>query len=42
MPFTLKDLDTMIELGQIGIQNIIKYQKDALGDLNCLVGQEEV
>jgi ribonuclease PH len=39
-PFTLKDLDILVKMGQTGIRQIIDCQKEALGNLNCLVGQE--
>ncbi|NLO81797.1 MAG: ribonuclease PH [Clostridiales bacterium] len=39
-PFTLQELNALVELGQMGTQQIINYQKEALGDLICLVGQE--
>lgn len=38
-PFTLQDLNALLELGQKGINQLIQYQMEALGELNCLVGQ---
>ncbi len=40
-PFTLQDLNTLLELGQKGIKQLIQYQMEALGELNSLVGQGE-
>jgi RNase PH len=40
-PFTLQDLNVLLELGQKGINQLIQYQMEALGELNCLVGQGE-
>jgi len=40
-PFTLQDLNVLLELGQKGVNQLIQYQIEALGELNCLVGQGE-
>ncbi len=41
LPFTLQDLNVLLELGRKGINQLIQYQMEALGELNCLVGQGE-
>lgn len=41
LPFTLDELNVLLQLGQKGINQLIQCQMEALGELNCLVGQVE-
>ncbi|KXZ40367.1 non-canonical purine NTP pyrophosphatase, RdgB/HAM1 family/ribonuclease PH,TIGR01966 [Alkalithermobacter thermoalcaliphilus JW-YL-7 = DSM 7308] len=41
-PFTKEDLDCLINLGQIGNKNLIKAQKEALGEISKAILGEEI
>lgn len=41
-PFSMNDLNGLLELAQKGINELIKKQKEALGDISQLVGQREI
>ncbi|OPJ56308.1 ribonuclease PH [Alkalithermobacter paradoxus] len=41
-PFTKEELDSLIDLGQIGNRNLIKAQREALGDISKLILGDEV
>lgn len=40
-PFSLEDLNELIRLGRKGNQELIRKQKDALGEISSLIGQGE-
>lgn len=40
-PYSRKDLENMLALGEAGIQTLMEYQKEALGELAWKVGRED-
>ncbi|RXT14670.1 ribonuclease PH [Ammoniphilus sp. CFH 90114] len=40
-PFTYEQLQGLLELGKKGVEDLIRYQKEALGEVAALIGTEE-